>query len=212
MSIACPIADVPAAAPIRRSAIGPTARSRARSPLSPPRSRQAWRTVACLPVLKHMPGHGRATVDSQHKLPVVDADRAALDATDFAAFRPLIGLPLGMTAHVVFSGDRPDRAGHDFGHYSARRDSRFDRLQRSVDERRYFHGRACPDRLPSARALRSRPAATSSFTARADAGDAGGCRGSAGARRRGASRRAEAALAAKKPAAPIDVGASRAGF
>src|SRR5476651_379245 len=56
-----------------------------------------------LPVLKHLPGHGRATADSHHKLPVVDTDRATLEATDFAAFRPLAALPLGMTAHVVFS-------------------------------------------------------------------------------------------------------------
>ena len=42
-----------------------------------------------LPVLKHLPGHGRATADSHHKLPVVDTDRATLEATDFAAFRPL---------------------------------------------------------------------------------------------------------------------------
>src|SRR5262247_4627726 len=55
-----------------------------------------------LPVLKHMPGHGRACADSHLKLPVVEAARAELDATDFAAFRPLAGLPLGMTAHVVF--------------------------------------------------------------------------------------------------------------
>src|SRR5215813_5113372 len=56
-----------------------------------------------LPVLKHLPGHGRATADSHLKLPVVEAARAELEATDFAAFRPLVGLPLGMTAHVVFS-------------------------------------------------------------------------------------------------------------
>jgi beta-N-acetylhexosaminidase len=56
-----------------------------------------------LPVLKHIPGHGRATADSHLRLPVVHADRAALEATDFAAFRPLKNLPLGMTAHVVFS-------------------------------------------------------------------------------------------------------------
>ena len=60
-----------------------------------------------LPVLKHLPGHGRATADSHHKLPVVDTDRATLEATDFAAFRPLAGLPLGMTAHVVFSAIDP---------------------------------------------------------------------------------------------------------
>jgi beta-N-acetylhexosaminidase len=56
-----------------------------------------------LPVLKHIPGHGRATADSHLRLPQVDADRATLEATDFAAFRPLADLPLGMTAHVVFS-------------------------------------------------------------------------------------------------------------
>lgn len=61
-----------------------------------------------LPVVKHLPGHGRAAADSHHALPVVDADRATLEATDFAAFRPLSGLPLGMTAHVVFSAIDPD--------------------------------------------------------------------------------------------------------
>jgi beta-N-acetylhexosaminidase len=56
-----------------------------------------------LPVLKHLPGHGRPTADSHAELPVVDVDRDVLDTTDFAAFRPLAGLPLGMTAHVVFT-------------------------------------------------------------------------------------------------------------
>jgi beta-N-acetylhexosaminidase len=56
-----------------------------------------------LPVLKHIPGHGRATADSHARLPVVDASRAVLEASDFAAFRPLAGLPMAMTAHVVFS-------------------------------------------------------------------------------------------------------------
>jgi beta-N-acetylhexosaminidase len=60
-----------------------------------------------LPVVKHLPGHGRASADSHHKLPVVDTDRATLEATDFAAFRPLASLPLGMTAHVVFSSIDP---------------------------------------------------------------------------------------------------------
>jgi beta-N-acetylhexosaminidase len=60
-----------------------------------------------LPVLKHIPGHGRATADSHARLPVVTADRATLEATDFAAFRPLAGLPLGMTAHVVFTAIDP---------------------------------------------------------------------------------------------------------
>jgi beta-N-acetylhexosaminidase len=60
-----------------------------------------------LPVLKHIPGHGRATADSHLKLPVVETDRATLEKTDFAPFRALAGLPLGMTAHVVFSAIDP---------------------------------------------------------------------------------------------------------
>ena len=56
-----------------------------------------------LPVLKHIPGHGRATADSHLQLPVVDTPLAELERTDFAAFRPLNGLPMAMTAHVVFS-------------------------------------------------------------------------------------------------------------
>ncbi|NIK46172.1 beta-N-acetylhexosaminidase [Variibacter gotjawalensis] len=61
-----------------------------------------------LPVVKHMPGHGRAVVDSHEKLPVVEADRATLSATDFAAFKPLNNLPLGMTGHIVFTDIDPD--------------------------------------------------------------------------------------------------------
>ncbi|MFP4002633.1 MAG: beta-N-acetylhexosaminidase [Alphaproteobacteria bacterium] len=60
-----------------------------------------------LPVLKHMPGHGRARVDSHEELPVVDASRAELERVDFEAFRALNDLPLGMTAHVVYSDIDP---------------------------------------------------------------------------------------------------------
>src|SRR5712675_3199684 len=56
-----------------------------------------------LPVLKHIPGHGRATADTHFRLPVVDTPRAELERTDFAAFQPLADLPMAMTAHVVFS-------------------------------------------------------------------------------------------------------------
>ncbi len=56
-----------------------------------------------LPVLKHIPGHGRATLDSHTHLPQIHATRQTLTAEDFAAFRALRDLPLGMTAHLVFS-------------------------------------------------------------------------------------------------------------
>ena len=60
-----------------------------------------------LPVLKHIPGHGRATADTHFRLPVVDTAREELESTDFAAFRPLADLPMAMTAHVVFSALDP---------------------------------------------------------------------------------------------------------
>lgn len=56
-----------------------------------------------LPVMKHIPGHGRATADSHLALPVVDADLTTLAATDFGPFRALADLPAAMTAHVVFA-------------------------------------------------------------------------------------------------------------
>lgn len=55
-----------------------------------------------LPVIKHMPGHGRAFADSHKALPVVHADLATLDAWDFAPFKALSDMPMAMTAHVVF--------------------------------------------------------------------------------------------------------------
>jgi beta-N-acetylhexosaminidase len=60
-----------------------------------------------LPVLKHIPGHGRATADTHFRLPVVDTPRAELERVDFAAFQPLADLPMAMTAHVVFSALDP---------------------------------------------------------------------------------------------------------
>src|SRR5712672_2653036 len=56
-----------------------------------------------LPVLKHIPGHGRATADTHFSLPVVDTPESVLEKTDFAAFQALADLPMAMTAHVVFS-------------------------------------------------------------------------------------------------------------
>ncbi|WP_240602640.1 beta-N-acetylhexosaminidase [Paracoccus endophyticus] len=65
-----------------------------------------------LPIVKHMPGHGRTRVDSHHDLPVLDAALDDLDATDFAPFRALADLPLGMTAHIRLTrlDDRPATA------------------------------------------------------------------------------------------------------
>lgn len=60
-----------------------------------------------LPVIKHIPGHGRAAADSHLELPVVTAQREELERVDFAPFRALADLPVAMTAHVVFSALDP---------------------------------------------------------------------------------------------------------
>lgn len=65
--------------------------------------------AGCLPVLKHAPGHGRATRDSHEALPRIDASLAELFETDFLPFRELAGLPMAMTAHVVLPEIDPER-------------------------------------------------------------------------------------------------------
>ncbi|HLF59383.1 MAG TPA: beta-N-acetylhexosaminidase [Alphaproteobacteria bacterium] len=55
-----------------------------------------------LPVIKHIPGHGRATVDSHAALPEVAVHRQTLEAVDFVPFRALNDMPFAMTAHVVY--------------------------------------------------------------------------------------------------------------
>jgi beta-N-acetylhexosaminidase len=60
-----------------------------------------------LPVIKHIPGHGRAMVDSHKSLPVVTASRAELERIDFAPFQALNSMPWAMTAHVVYTALDP---------------------------------------------------------------------------------------------------------
>ena len=63
-----------------------------------------------LPIMKHLPGHGRAVADSHHALPRIATDAAELSATDFVTFRSLNHCPLAMTAHVIYEaidGNRP---------------------------------------------------------------------------------------------------------
>lgn len=62
-----------------------------------------------LPILKHIPGHGRARLDSHHALPVVEAPLDDLRRVDFAPFRALRDLPLAMTAHIVYSAVDAER-------------------------------------------------------------------------------------------------------
>jgi beta-N-acetylhexosaminidase len=164
-----------------------------------------------LPVLKHIPGHGRATADSHAKLAVVNTDRATLEATDFAAFRPLAALPLAMTAHVVFSAIDPVAPAT----ISAI-------IVRSVIRDSIgFEGLLMSDDI-------SMGALSGSIAGRTRAAIAAGCdvvlhcNGEIAEMRAVAAeapvlagearRRADAALAAKRPPAPIDLAGSRAAF
>ena len=63
---------------------------------------QALLEGGVLPVVKHIPGHGRANLDSHKVLPHVKTKAKELARTDFMAFEPLAGLPIGMTAHIVY--------------------------------------------------------------------------------------------------------------
>ncbi|HEY5105818.1 MAG TPA: beta-N-acetylhexosaminidase [Caulobacteraceae bacterium] len=104
VSVDClPVLDVPA--PDADAIIGDRAYGR-----DPDRVAALGRAAAegliaggVLPVIKHIPGHGRGRVDSHLSLPVVDATWAELEARDFAPFRALADMPMAMTAHVVFT-------------------------------------------------------------------------------------------------------------
>ena len=61
-----------------------------------------------MPVIKHIPGHGRAMVDSHHAAPTVTEPRDTLERTDFLPFKLLSDLPWAMTAHVVYQAVDPD--------------------------------------------------------------------------------------------------------
>ena len=71
--------------------------------------RDALLAAGAMPVIKHLPGHGRALVDSHGALPVVRASRAELAATDLVPFKALADSPWGMTCHCVYSAVDPER-------------------------------------------------------------------------------------------------------
>lgn len=71
----------------------------------------ALKAAKVLPVIKHIPGHGRATADSHKKLPVVEASLEEMLKTDFVPFRKLHAEPFAMTAHITYSSvDRANPA------------------------------------------------------------------------------------------------------
>jgi beta-N-acetylhexosaminidase len=162
-----------------------------------------------LPVLKHIPGHGRATADTHFRLPVVDTPQDELERTDFAAFGPLRNLPMAMTAHVVFSAFDP-------AHPATTSATMIERVIRGAIG---FQGLLMSDDV-------SMNALAGSITERAKAAVAAGCdmvlhcNGKRGEMEEvarvapvlsgKAKERAASALAARKPPQPFDRRAARA--
>lgn len=110
-----------------------------------------------LPVIKHMPGHGRAGADSHMALPVVEADFDTLDEIDFAPFRALSDMPMAMSAHVVFTALDPERPA-----------TTSKTVVRMIREHLGFDGLLMTDDL-SMKALKG------GFSARAEAATRAGC-------------------------------------
>ncbi|MEM7171396.1 MAG: beta-N-acetylhexosaminidase [Pseudomonadota bacterium] len=66
-------------------------------------------SLGVMPIIKHIPGHGRALVDSHLDLPAVECDLSLLENTDFVPFHALRDVPWAMTGHMVFKSIDPDR-------------------------------------------------------------------------------------------------------
>jgi beta-N-acetylhexosaminidase len=165
-----------------------------------------------LPVIKHVPGHGRARADSHLELPVVEAAWDELDARDFAPFKALSDMPMAMTAHVIYAA------------VDARRPATTSRavMRRVVRGTIGFEGLVMTDDL-------SMKALGGGFRQRAEAARAAGCDvvlhcngdmaemkavvDGAGRLRGRSLRRAEAAMARlPKAQEPFDAAAGRARF
>ncbi|MGB7318105.1 MAG: beta-N-acetylhexosaminidase [Planktotalea sp.] len=155
-----------------------------------------------LPVLKHIPGHGRAVTDSHLDLPVVATNGATLREQDFAAFTALNDIPMGMTAHITYSAidDRPATLSP--------------KMMGLIRDEIGFEGLIMTDDI-SMKALTGSLAELSrlSIDAGCDVilhcngqmGEMEDVAGAAGAMSDAAQRRAEAALACRRSPDPVDI-------
>ena len=160
-----------------------------------------------LPVVKHLPGHGRGVSDSHHDLPETDADLATLTSTDFAPFAALSDLPLAMTAHVVFRAldDKPaTQSTATIAHI--RQVIGFDGLLMTDD----LSMQALSGTI-AARAAQSVAAGCDvALYCKAEMPDAMAVVAAAGRMTPATQTRADRALAARRPPAPVDIAALRA--
>lgn len=160
-----------------------------------------------LPVVKHLPGHGRSEVDTHHDLPTVHATPAELIAQDFAPFRALRHLPMAMTAHLVFSA------------YDDKPATQSPAMIRVIREDIGFNGLLMTDDL-NMQALQGTLASRTALSIAAGVDLALHCKGdmaemqavahAAGDMSAATRHRAEAALAARRSPDPVDIAALQA--
>lgn len=173
---------------------------------------QAARTCAeahlaggVLPVLKHIPGYGRASVDSHADLPTVRTPRSELETRDFAPFVGLNDIAMGMTAHIVFTDIDPDQPA-----------TTSPIMMRYIRDQIGFGGLIMTDDI-SMEALSGTVAQRSAAAIAAGCDVILHCNGNAaemeqvataaGTLTKAAKMRADAALAQRQPPVPIDISA-----
>lgn len=165
-----------------------------------------------LPIVKHIPGHGRARADSHQELPVIEASWDELDARDFAPFRALSDMPMAMTAHVIYAAidrKRPATTSGSVMRTAIRGSIGFAGLVLSDDLSMKALGGGLSDRAMSARAA----GCDVVLHCNGDLAEMAAVAAGAGPLRGKAARRAEAALARRpKAVEPFDAAAGRARF
>ena len=165
-----------------------------------------------LPVLKHIPGHGRARVDSHDTLPVVEAGWDELDGRDFAPFRALSDMPMAMTAHVIYADidrKRPATTSRSVVRTAIRGAIGFSGLLMSDDLSMRALAGGLRERARAARAA----GCDMVLHCNGDLAEATEVAAGAGRLEGVAARRADAALARRpKAAEPFDAAAGRARF
>ena len=154
-----------------------------------------------LPVAKHMPGHGRTMVDAHHDLPTVTADRAQL-AQDFTPFRALHDLPMAMTGHLVFTAyDAQNPATQSPCMIGViRNDIGFSGLLMTDD----LNMQALSGTLADRAALSIAAGCDIALHCKGDLAEMRMVAAAAGDMAPAARKRAEAALAARRPPEPVD--------
>ncbi len=170
----------------------------------------AYLDMGVLPVVKHLPGHGRAAGDTHLELPRVTASLDALIASDFAPFTALSDLPMAMTAHIIFDAIDPDAPATQSA-------AAIGVIRNTIG----FAGLLMTDDLNmqalsgdlGARAARSMAAGCDiALHCKGAADEMLAVAAAAGPMGQGARARAAAALARRRPAKPIDIIALQAEF